>query len=78
MLNFLDTAVIKTNSGSFGFTPSSVTAVTTDSSVSTNLILSITDQDENLNPVMKDVTGFADGSALLSGSAVNRIDQGGD
>ena len=64
----LDTAVVKTNSGSFGFTPSSVTAVTTDSSVSTNLILSITDQDENLNPVMKDVIGFADRSALLSGS----------
>jgi len=64
----LHTAVIKTNSGSFSFTPSSVSAVTTDSSVSTNLILSITDQDENLNPVMKDVIGFADRSVLLSGS----------
>ncbi len=64
----LDTALIKTNSGSFSFTPSSVSAVTTDSSVSTNLILSITDQDENLNPVMKDVIGFADRSVLLSGS----------
>ncbi len=64
----LDTAVIKTNSGSFSFTPSAVSAVTTDSSVSTNVIVSITDPDENLNPVLKDVIGFADNSALLSGS----------
>src|SRR5574337_335748 len=39
----LDTVVVKTNSGSFTFTPSSVSAITTDSSVSPNLILSITD-----------------------------------
>jgi len=64
----LDTAPIKTNSGSFSFTPSSVSAVTTDSSVSTNFILSITDQDENLNPVMKDVIGLSNRSVLLSGS----------
>ena len=61
----LDTAVIKTNSGSFIFTPSSVGA-TNDASTSVNLIISMTDQDENLNPVMKDVIGFADNSALLT------------
>src|SRR3990170_4745743 len=66
----LDTAVIKTNSGSFSFTPSSVSAVTTDSSVSTNLILSLTDQDENFNPVMKDVIGFADNVALLTAAVI--------
>lgn len=64
----LDTAAVKTNSGSFTFTPSSVSAITTNSSVSPNLILSVTDADENLNPVAKDVIGFADNSALLSGS----------
>ncbi|MBI2471657.1 MAG: carboxypeptidase regulatory-like domain-containing protein [Planctomycetes bacterium] len=64
----LDTAVVKTNSGSFSFTPSAVSAITTNSSVSGNLIISITDTDENLNPVGKDVIGFADNSALLSGS----------
>ncbi|HHT9113206.1 MAG: carboxypeptidase regulatory-like domain-containing protein [Planctomycetes bacterium] len=64
----LDTAVVKTNSGSFSFTPSAVSAVTTNSSVSGNLIVSITDIDENLNPVAKDVIGFADNSARLSGT----------
>jgi len=66
----LDTAVIKTNSGSFSFTPSSVSAVTTNSLSSANLILSITDQDENLNPVMKDVIGFADNVALLTAAGI--------
>ena len=64
----LDTANVKTNSGSFSFTPSSVSAVTTDSLSTANVILSITDQDENLDPVAKDVIGFADRSVLLSGS----------
>ncbi len=64
----LDTAVVRTNSGSFTFTPSAVSAITTDSSVSSNLILSITDADENLNPVARDVIGFADRSVLLSGN----------
>ncbi len=63
----LDSAVVKTNSGSFSFTPSSVSAVTTDSLSSANLIISITDPDENLNPVAKDVIGFSNRSALLSG-----------
>lgn len=64
----LDTAPIKTNSGSFGFTPSSVSAVTTNTLSTANLIVSITDQDENLNPVMKDVIGFSNQSVLLSGT----------
>ncbi len=64
----LDTAVIKTNSGSFSFTPSSVSAVTTSSLGSANLIVSVTDPDENLNPVAKDVIGFSNRSVLLSGS----------
>lgn len=64
----LDTATIKTNSGSFSFTPSSVSAVTTNTLSSANLIVSITDQDENINPVGKDVIGFSNQSVLLSGS----------
>ncbi|MFN3532521.1 MAG: hypothetical protein ACK41Q_08450, partial [Candidatus Brocadia sp.] len=64
----LDTALVKTHSGSFSFTPSAVSAVTTDTLANPNLIISITDPDENLNPVVKDVIGFADNSALLSGS----------
>ncbi len=64
----LDTAVVKSNSGSFSFSPSAVTAVTSDTLGSANLIISITDQDENLDPVFKDVIGLADRSALLSGT----------
>ena len=64
----LDTAAVKTNSGSFSFSPSSVTAITSNTLGSGNLIISITDQDENLNPVLKDVIGLADNSALLSGT----------
>ena len=60
----LDTALVKTNSGSFSFTPSSVTAVTTNSLSNANLIISITDQDENINPLIKDVIGFQDGFSL--------------
>ena len=66
----LDTAIVKTNSGSFSFSPSSVSAVTTNSLSAHNLIISLTDQDENLNPVAKDVIGFADNSALLTGVGV--------
>ncbi|MEP9412163.1 MAG: hypothetical protein HRF42_12350, partial [Candidatus Brocadia sp.] len=64
----LDTAVVKTHSGSFSFTPSAVSAVTTDTLASPNLIITVNDPDENLNPVAKDVIGFADNSALLAGS----------
>jgi len=64
----LDTAIVKTNSGSFSFSPSSVAAVTTNTLGSANLIISVTDPDENLNPVAKDVIGFADNSALLTGA----------
>ena len=64
----LDTAVVGFSSGSFAFTPSAVTAVTSDALSSDNLIISITDPDENLNPVLKDVIGFADGFVSLSGS----------
>jgi len=51
-----------------GFAPSMVTPVTTSSLSNSNLFISITDPDENLNPVAKDVIGFADKSALLAGS----------
>lgn len=62
----LDSAPIQFNSGTYSFIPSAVSAATTDSSVSPNLIVSVTDPDENLNPVARDVIGFADGSALLA------------
>jgi len=64
----LDTAPIGFTSGSFSFTPSSVSAVDTSSLSSPNIIISLTDPDENLNPVMKDVIGLADSSVLLSGN----------
>ena len=64
----LDSASIGFNSGSFHFDPSVVSPVTTSSLSASNLIISITDPDENLNPVAKDVIGFADNSALLAGS----------
>jgi len=64
----LDTANVGYNEGSFSFSPSTITAVTTDSSVNPNVIISVTDPDENTNPVLKDVIGFADNAALLSGT----------
>ncbi|MBE7445569.1 MAG: carboxypeptidase regulatory-like domain-containing protein [Planctomycetia bacterium] len=64
----LDTASVKTNSGVIVFSPSSVSAVDADSLTNANVIITITDPDENLNPVARDVIGFADGSVLLSGS----------
>ena len=64
----LDSASIGFNSGFFNFTPSVVSPVTTSSLSDPNLVISITDPDENLNPVAKDVIGFADNSALLAGS----------
>lgn len=64
----LDSASIGFNSGSFHFTPGAVTPVTTSSLSTPNLVISITDPDENLNPAAKDVIGYADNSALLAGS----------
>ncbi|MCF6148873.1 MAG: hypothetical protein E3K37_09455 [Candidatus Kuenenia sp.] len=63
----LDTAPVSFNSGSFSFQPGSVSPVTTNSLSASNVIISLTDQDENLNPATKDVIGFADNSASLSG-----------
>ena len=62
----LDTALVGSNSGSFSFSPGSVTA--TNATDTVNLTVTLTDPDENLNPVAKDVIGFADGSALLAGN----------
>ena len=72
----LDSARIGFNSGSFRFDPSVVSPVTTSSLSAINLVISITDPDENLNPVAKDVIGFADNSALLArspGTGTSRV-----
>lgn len=64
----LDTAPVTNYDGAIVFSPSAVSAITTNTLSNANVIISITDQDENLNPVLKDVIGFADNSVLLSGS----------
>ncbi|BBO19301.1 conserved hypothetical protein [Candidatus Brocadia pituitae] len=64
----LDSVPVTNYDGAIVFSPSAVSAVTTDSLSNANVIVSLTDQDENLNPVLKDVIGFADNSVLLSGS----------
>ncbi|MDQ1271804.1 MAG: hypothetical protein QG591_434, partial [Planctomycetota bacterium] len=64
----LDSKSVKTNSGAVVFSPSAVSAINTNSLSNANVILTITDQDENLNPVARDVIGFADGSVALSGN----------
>ena len=72
----LDSASIGFNSGSFYFSPGVVSPVTTSSLSAPNLVISITDPDENLNPVAKDVIGFADNSALLArspGTGTSRV-----
>ena len=72
----VDSANIGFNSGSFNLTPSVVSPVTTSSLSDSNLIISITDPDENLNPLAKDVIGFADNSALLArspGTGTSRV-----
>jgi hypothetical protein len=64
----LDTAPVNTHSGAIVFSPSAVSAVDTNTLSNANVIISTTDQDENLNPVVRDVIGFADRSASLSGN----------
>ncbi len=64
----LDSKPVKTNSGDVVFSPSAVSAINTNLLSNANVILTITDQDENLNPVARDVIGFADGSVVLSGN----------
>ncbi len=64
----LDTAPVTVNSGAIVFSPSVVSAVTTDNLSSPNVIISLIDPDENLNPVLRDVIGFVDGFALLAGN----------
>ncbi|TVM04366.1 MAG: hypothetical protein CV087_00275 [Candidatus Brocadia sp. WS118] len=64
----LDTAPVANYDGAIVFSPSAVSSVSTDTLSSPNMILSLTDQDENLNPVSRDVIGLADGSVLLAGN----------
>lgn len=64
----LDSAPVTNYDGAIVFSPSAVSAITTNTLSNANVIISITDQDENLNPVLRDVIGFADNSVLLSGS----------
>ncbi|MDO8094963.1 MAG: Ig-like domain-containing protein, partial [Candidatus Brocadiales bacterium] len=64
----LDSASIGFNSGSFRFSSSVVSPVTTSSLSDPNIVISIIDPDENLIPYAKDVIGFADNSALLARS----------
>nr|CAJ72259.1 protein with unknown function [Candidatus Kuenenia stuttgartiensis] len=83
----LDTATVGFNSGSISSSPSSVTSVEGLPS-NGNIILSISDPDENLNPVVRDVIGFYDGfttgdtrgtaSSMVQISAVDQSSDTGD
>lgn len=64
----LDSAPVTNYDGAIAFSPSAVSAITTNTLSNANVIISLTDQDENLNPVLKDVIGFTDNSALLAGN----------